>query len=77
MLEFIAANPWVIPASFAGIIFLGTITMIMRYYRKVNQGHALIINKMKGDPRVTFTGGMVSNFQSSEAMDSIAGRANS
>ena len=32
---------------------------ILRLYRKVAQGRALIISPMSGDPRVTFTGGIV------------------
>ncbi len=44
----------------AGAVFLiGILAMIARFYRKVDQGHALIINKMKADPDVTFTGGVV------------------
>jgi len=44
----------------AGAIFLiGIMVMIARFYRKVDQGHALIINKMREEPDVTFTGGVV------------------
>jgi uncharacterized membrane protein YqiK len=43
-----------------GAIFLiGLMVMIARFYRKVDQGRALIINKMREDPDVTFTGGVV------------------
>lgn len=42
-----------------GIAFLGIVTLIMRFFRKVNQGQALIINKMGGEPVVTFSGGIV------------------
>ncbi|MBL4634353.1 MAG: hypothetical protein JKY56_10800 [Kofleriaceae bacterium] len=43
-----------------GAIFLiGILVMIGRFYRKVDQGRALIINKMKAEPEVTFTGGVV------------------
>ncbi|MCB9686463.1 MAG: hypothetical protein H6738_08830 [Alphaproteobacteria bacterium] len=33
--------------------------VIARFYRKVDQGQALIINKMSAEPEVTFTGGVV------------------
>lgn len=54
-----------------GAIFLiGTLVMIARFYRKVDQGRALIINKMKAEPEVTFTGGVVLPvFHRAETMD--------
>jgi uncharacterized membrane protein YqiK len=33
--------------------------ILSKFYRKVDQGHALIINKMNDEPVVTFTGGVV------------------
>ncbi|HET8773263.1 MAG TPA: SPFH domain-containing protein, partial [Thermoanaerobaculia bacterium] len=33
--------------------------MIAKFYRKVEQGKALIVNKMKAEPEVTFTGATV------------------
>ena len=54
---------WIIPAIFIvgvlGVILLGTLIIIAKFYRKVDQGQALIINKMKAEPEVTFTGGTV------------------
>ncbi len=51
---------------FIGVIVLGSIVfiggiaaMVAKFYRKVLQGRALIINKVTKDPIVTFTGGMV------------------
>jgi len=41
------------------ILVIGILVMIARFYRKVDQGKALIINKMKAEPDVTFTGGVV------------------
>jgi uncharacterized membrane protein YqiK len=38
---------------------LGITAMVAKFYRKVDQGKALIINKMKKDPEVVFTGGVV------------------
>ncbi len=46
----------------AGLIILfivGVLVIISKFYRKVDQGKALIVNKMKNDPEVTFTGGIV------------------
>lgn len=40
-----------------GFFFL--IAMFKMFYRKVEQGKALIINTMQKEPRVTFTGGLV------------------
>ncbi len=37
----------------------GTAFIVAKFYRKVDQGQALIINKMRADPDVTFTGGVV------------------
>ena len=41
------------------VIFVGIIAMLMRFYRKVDQGHALIVNTMRAEPVVTFTGRIV------------------
>src|SRR5688500_12402304 len=44
--------------------------MIAKFYRKVEQGKALIVNKMKAEPEVTFTGATVLPiFHKSEVMD--------
>lgn len=37
----------------------GALVMVARLYRKVDQGKALIINKLGNEPTVTFTGGLV------------------
>lgn len=46
-----------------GIVILvfvfGFALLVTRWYRKVEQGKALIINKLRADPEVTFTGGVV------------------
>ncbi len=41
------------------IIIAGFAAMVAKFYRKVDQGKALIVNKMSKDPIVTFTGGLV------------------
>ena len=42
----------------AGVIF-GTIIILMQFYVKVDQGNALIVNTLKAQPEVTFTGKIV------------------
>lgn len=41
------------------LIVVGILVMIAKFYRKVDQGRALIINKVTKEPIVTFTGGVV------------------
>ncbi len=40
-------------------ILVGFAMMVAKFYKKVEQGRALIINKVTKDPIVTFTGGLV------------------
>jgi uncharacterized membrane protein YqiK len=42
-----------------GVVLLGILVLIARTWRQVEQGRALIINKMGSEPKVTFTGGVV------------------
>lgn len=46
-------------AGIAVVFIFGLFAMFARFYHKVEQGHALIINPFRGDPKVTFTGGLV------------------
>ncbi|MFT4622253.1 MAG: putative membrane protein YqiK [Myxococcota bacterium] len=41
------------------VILGGGAMMVARFYRKVDQGNALIVNKMSNEPDVTFTGAVV------------------
>lgn len=41
------------------LFLLGLLTLIKKFYIKVEQGTALIINTLRSKPKVTFTGGMV------------------
>lgn len=41
------------------LLALGAAAIIARFYRKVLQGQALIVNTMKSEPLVTFTGAVV------------------
>jgi len=42
-----------------GVIVVGMGVMVARFYRKVDQGNALIVNRMRAEPDVTFTGSVV------------------
>ncbi|MAA80280.1 MAG: hypothetical protein CL916_13580 [Deltaproteobacteria bacterium] len=55
-------DTWIVAAILIGgiiVIFGGLAIIVAKFYRKVDQGQALIINKMKDEPEVTFTGGVV------------------
>ena len=41
------------------LLLLGVAVIIARFYKKVEQGKVLIVNKMKADPDVTFSGATV------------------
>lgn len=49
----------VVIAAVAGFIGLAIAMMITKFYLKVEQGKALIVNKLAKDPEVTFTGAFV------------------
>ena len=52
----------IVVAATVGIIVLfifGLFAMFARFYRKVEQGYAMIVNTMRSEPDVTFTGRMV------------------
>jgi len=44
---------------FVILVIAGFLVLVGRFYRKVDQGRALIINKVQGEPVVSFTGGIV------------------
>ncbi len=46
-------------AVIAFVLFIGVLVMIAKFFRKVEQGTALIVNTMKAEPVVTFTGRIV------------------
>ena len=53
---------YAIPAIVFGVIiigFLGYVAFLKKFYKKVEQGTALIINTRANKPKVTFTGGTV------------------
>lgn len=52
------------------LIAIGAMVLFARFYRQVEQGKALIVNKMKTEPEVTFTGMVVIPiFHKAEVMD--------
>jgi uncharacterized membrane protein YqiK len=42
-----------------GILVLGILVLVARTWRQVDQGYAMIVNKMGTEPKVTFTGAIV------------------
>ncbi len=61
---------WISLAVGAFVLVMGVILMLARLYQKVEQGKAMIINKMGNEPNVTFTGGVVIPvFNKMEIMD--------
>src|SRR3954464_6440591 len=42
-----------------GVLVLGVLVLIARTWRQVDQGRAMIVNKMGSEPKVTFTGAIV------------------
>jgi uncharacterized membrane protein YqiK len=42
-----------------GILVLGILVLVARTWRQVDQGRAMIVNKMGNEPKVTFTGAIV------------------
>ncbi len=45
--------------SIGTLVLFGLLAMFAKFYHKVEQGHAMIINTLRAEPEVTFTGGMV------------------
>jgi uncharacterized membrane protein YqiK len=52
-------EPILISAGIAAFFLLCFIIMFSRFYRKIEQGYALIVNTLASEPVVTFTGRMV------------------
>lgn len=51
--------PILISVGAGTVIVLGLFAMFAKFYRKIDQGYALIVNTMRAEPTVTFTGCMV------------------
>jgi len=52
-------EPIFIAVGVATVLILGLFAMFAKFYRKIEQGHALIVNTLRDEPEVTFTGRMV------------------
>jgi len=51
--------PFVIMIPIIALVVFGALIIVAKFYRQVDQGKALIINTMKTEPIVTFTGKVV------------------
>ena len=52
-------EPILISAAAIAVFIFGLFALFAKFYRKIEQGHALIVNTMRAEPTVTFTGCMV------------------
>ena len=52
-------EPILISAAALIVLIFVLFAMFAKFYRKIEQGHALIVNTMRAEPTVTFTGCMV------------------
>ena len=52
-------EPLIIAAIVLAVFILGLFAMLAKFYRKIEQGYALIVNTLRAEPEVTFTGRMV------------------
>ncbi len=51
--------PVAIVVGMISLVLFGLLIMVSRFYRQIEQGRALIINTMRAEPVVTFTGSIV------------------
>jgi uncharacterized membrane protein YqiK len=51
--------PVVVVVAVIVLVLFGVLIMVARFYRQVDQGRALIVNTMRAEPVVTFTGAVV------------------
>lgn len=57
-----SAEQFIVPGVAVGalvVFILGTLALVARFYRQVEQGKALIVNTMRKEPVVAFTGAVV------------------
>jgi uncharacterized membrane protein YqiK len=55
----IAIVTLIVVVVLAVILLFGVMALIAKFYQKVDQGHAMIVNTMRAEPEVTFTGRLV------------------
>ena len=51
--------PVLVAVGAFGVLVMGVLALLARFYRQVDQGKALIVNTLKDEPLVTFTGTVV------------------
>ena len=49
----------IVISAVLGVVLLGILVLVSRTWRQVDQGRAMIVNKMGAEPKVTFTGAIV------------------
>ncbi len=52
-------EPIYVAVGVLALLILGLFAMFAKFYHKVEQGYAMIVNTLRSEPEVTFTGGMV------------------
>jgi uncharacterized membrane protein YqiK len=52
-------EPIYVAVGVLALLVLGLFAMFAKFYHKVEQGYAMIVNTLRSEPEVTFTGGMV------------------
>jgi uncharacterized membrane protein YqiK len=52
-------EPIFVAVGVLALLILGMFAMFAKFYHKVEQGYAMIVNTLRSEPEVTFTGGMV------------------
>ena len=52
-------EPLLIAIGVLALLVLGLFAMFAKFYHKVEQGYAMIVNTLRSEPEVTFTGAMV------------------
>jgi uncharacterized membrane protein YqiK len=51
--------PVLVVVGIIAFLLFGLLALVARFYRQVDQGRALVINTMRAEPVVTFTGAVV------------------
>lgn len=59
MADLTVYTPILMVVGFIIVFIIGILMLVKKFYIKVEQGTALIINTLRAKPKVTFTGGMV------------------
>jgi len=52
-------EPIYVAVGVLALLILGLFAVFAKFYHKVEQGYAMIVNTLRAEPEVTFTGGMV------------------